>query len=621
MTSAVMHPKRPREDDTLECFLYPRFCYCLNTDQITEEMLNSEIQMFKQDIELYVKDYLWHRDPLVFDVRTKQTLQFDCIIENSLRPTDLELLPHIHVNLRFDEDIGDEWFVVFLIMNLTKKYEGLIARMIDSDGEFLLIEAAEEIPSWATPEACQNRVFMMNGAVHAVQDKQKICINILNSVHQNPHMFRLSDKVQAVIQKKISIYPEEIVNRKHKARAYLPEKAAYILRKEPKLVASAIRTICHSDPLERKVCRGMRYFPPEQRIMENVKMTKCLYAMASHCRYTGDLRTGWNLPPANSPKYNAYLLGIKIACGLEMLLERAHEELRKCEKQLADNKSPVLDDEAWSNFLKRLESSGYFRELLEGSRERQSLLEKAKSYYRLHMSCNGASERLESRETQRLLKVYKDIQSNDMEMESTEVCTLSPEDNDNWLNVDPIQLETMLNQQFGMHKKKIQQPLNLQDKVQAFINQRSGVEGVRFYVDNDTDIKPPPDMEDNNRIDFDPDVFDSALRDILDFVVPGEDGEFVGSSDSELGGDGDDLGGEMDKYMQLLDSQLQEQMIDSSTSNSMSNRDTMEANLLGSIKEEAGGTGPLSNILGGPVEKLKHLQLNSTDNEAKDVND
>ena len=97
--------------------------------------------------------------------------------------------------MRFDEDVGDEWFVVFLVMNLTKKYEGLIARLVDSDGEFLMIEAADALPVWATPEACQNRVFVMNGAVHAVQDKQKICINILNSVYQRSHIFKLSDKV------------------------------------------------------------------------------------------------------------------------------------------------------------------------------------------------------------------------------------------------------------------------------------------------------------------------------------------------------------------------------------------------------------------------------------------
>lgn len=103
-------------------------------------------------------------------------------------------------------------------------------------------------------------------------------------------------------------------------------------------------------------------------------------------------------------------------------------------------------------------------------------------------------------------------------------------------------------------------------------------------------------------MDFDPDVFDTALRDILDLVVPGGDGEFDGSSEGSLGGDEEDPGGEMDKYMRLLDSQLQQQMIGGRREQSV------EDNLLGSIQEEAGGSGPVGNILGGPVERLKHMK-------------
>lgn len=62
-----------------------------------------------------------------------------------------------------------------------------------------------------------------------------------------------------------------------------------------------------------------------------------------------------------------------------------------------------------------------------------------------------------------------------------EVCTLSPEDSDNWLNVDPAQLEVMLGQQFGIAGKGAEQPMGLQEKVNAFINQKSGIEGVQFF--------------------------------------------------------------------------------------------------------------------------------------------
>lgn len=34
--------------------------------------------------------------------------------------------------------------------------------VIDSDGEFLLIEAAECLPNWANPDNCDQRVVLFN---------------------------------------------------------------------------------------------------------------------------------------------------------------------------------------------------------------------------------------------------------------------------------------------------------------------------------------------------------------------------------------------------------------------------------------------------------------------------
>lgn len=123
------------------------------------------------------------------------------------------------------------------------------------------------------------------------------------------------------------------------------------------------------------------------------------------------------------------------------------------------------------------------------------------------------------------------------------------------------------------------------------------------------------DAEDGARIDFDADVFDSTLRGILDLVVPGGEDEFEGSSEGSLGGDDEDKGGDMDKYMRLLDSQLQSQMVkdeslvtDDDDNNST---DPVEASLRESIEAEAGGSGPAGNIIGGPVRRLMHLQLQS----------
>ncbi|XP_076755174.1 ecdysoneless cell cycle regulator [Xylocopa sonorina] len=602
-----------KEDDVLECFIYPRICYSKPSEVITEEILSEEIAKFNEAIAPYVGDYIWHSDSLTFHPRTKQALLLEKLIENSVTIDEHNILPHIYVRLCFDEDVGDEWFTVFLIFKLTQTFDGLIAKIIDSDGEFLLIEAANVLPTWAKPEACENHVFVYNGELHIVREKHETLADLLDDVRERPYLFRASDKVQDVIRKRIDIYPMEIKKRQHKARVFLPEKAVSILRQEPRLVALAIRTICHSDPLERKVCRAMRYFPPEQRIMVNVKMTKCLYAMANHCRYTGDPRTGWNIPPITCSKYNAHTLGIKVACGLEMLVARANEERRKREKlSINDPERLKAKEDVLNAYLTRLEVSGYFRNLLKGSKEYEKLLNAAKDYYLKHFNlCNCITD-VNKSDAEKVLEAWENIQSNDVELHAQDEATLSPADSDSWLNVDPVQLETFLSEQWGhvRNKKQEQESLSLKEKVQMFLNQNSDIDGVKFLEDHSAE-DVMHDSEDNGKVEFDADIFDSTLRGILDLVVPGNEGEFEGSSEGSLGEDDEDKKNDMDKYMRLLNLELQSEMDKDENSEVNKNSDAIEDNLIKSIAEEAGGSGPTGNIIGGPVRRLMHLQLQS----------
>lgn len=48
--------------------------------------------------------------------------------------------------------------IVFLLREISKRIPGSIVRVQDNDGEFLLIEAADYIPSWLDPDNSDNRV-------------------------------------------------------------------------------------------------------------------------------------------------------------------------------------------------------------------------------------------------------------------------------------------------------------------------------------------------------------------------------------------------------------------------------------------------------------------------------
>jgi hypothetical protein len=54
--------------------------------------------------------------------------------------------------------VEDEWLIVYLLRGLTKLYPDLWIKVVDTDGEFMLIEAANALPRWLNPEIADNRV-------------------------------------------------------------------------------------------------------------------------------------------------------------------------------------------------------------------------------------------------------------------------------------------------------------------------------------------------------------------------------------------------------------------------------------------------------------------------------
>lgn len=88
-------------------------------------------------------------------------------------------LPHLWGRTRFGDSVDDEWFIVWLLFQLSRHDSDLAARygvlsqltislaayvlicncsVTDNDGQFLLIEAALVIPRWIKPETTKNRV-------------------------------------------------------------------------------------------------------------------------------------------------------------------------------------------------------------------------------------------------------------------------------------------------------------------------------------------------------------------------------------------------------------------------------------------------------------------------------
>jgi len=82
MANAMLTHKTKAED-TIECFLYPKFCYASDPDAVTEARLSEEIAKYNQEITPFVADHIWHSDSLSFCPRTKQAMLLNRTLEGS----------------------------------------------------------------------------------------------------------------------------------------------------------------------------------------------------------------------------------------------------------------------------------------------------------------------------------------------------------------------------------------------------------------------------------------------------------------------------------------------------------------------------------------------------------
>lgn len=134
-----------REDDYVEFYIFP----VLN-EKDEDSLLSKYLIEISNLLQSYTKQYIWHKDEFNLTIRRKNS--------HLLTGETEENLPaHLYGAVHYGDNIEDEWFVTFLLQKISQKFDELVIRVIDSDGEFLLIEAANFLPSWADPDTCDKR--------------------------------------------------------------------------------------------------------------------------------------------------------------------------------------------------------------------------------------------------------------------------------------------------------------------------------------------------------------------------------------------------------------------------------------------------------------------------------
>ncbi|XP_063290114.1 protein ecdysoneless homolog [Pelobates fuscus] len=489
-----------------------------------KQILKQYIERILATFAPFLAPYIWQNQP--FNLRYKS--------KKGNTPA------HIGGITYFGDNIEDEWFIVYLIQEITKQFPELAARIEDNDGEFLLIEAADFLPKWLNPENSSNRVFFYHGKLCIIplrqtdEKRNHSATNIdltqalaLLSAHSDK--FLAADSVSKAVRRRLEGYPDKIKDSLHRAHCFVPAGLAAVLRERPHLISAAVQAFYLRDPIDLKACRVFHNFPSETRVLTSVTFTKCLYAQLMQQKFQPDRRSGYTLPAISHPQYKAHELGMKLAHGFEILCS-------KCPRPSSDSKRCPLQSPLWTGFLNTLKKNDYFKGEMEGSALYCELLKKAEIYFQ--QSVLRPESSVTESPGEQVLCLLNTLPINIEEMKRNEG-NLPPDEDDSWLNISPEKLEQILQEAAGPMESVPASAISEQkydlsevtESMKAFISKVSSHEGAEV----------PWELPETP-ITFDLDSFKRALQKIL------------GSSPEEL--DSDDLDEEED--FELLDSDEEE---------------------------------------------------------------
>ncbi|MCD9638289.1 hypothetical protein HAX54_022162 [Datura stramonium] len=486
-------------DDTVFFSIYPDFS--LNSTSppttITSQLQSLHLQIL-QTLSPFTSNYIWQHEP------------FTLFVSATATP------PHLSGKLRYGDNLEDEWFVVLLLFETSKHFPNVSIRVWDSDGEFLLIETAFHLPRWVNPDTATNRVFIRGGLLHIIHNS---LIPSIPSLHEalvllsnnvSSLQTRAPEGVQRQLDNRLKEYPNRAEKNVHKVRVRVPVSVAKVLKHEPCLISLAVEGFYDRDIDTMKFAAKMEKFlekgSGEELVQVVVRMSRAMYAQLMQQTFQAP-KCYPALPPRSD--VGAYMeaeLGMKIACGFEMIYQ-----LKK--RQGMEGKGST-----WDAFRQSLERSGYFEGLLPGSKEYKRLMQNAEEYYK-NSSLHARESAMLSAPVRRIDEILALPESAD-DFKDQE---LPPSDDDSWLYGGEDELNAALQErqkEMELYNSKRKQkskeedgPSNGSDNfdlkdisksMQAFVTKVASYEGAE--VPEDRNIK---------EVDFDVDLF---MKDMESFM-------------------------------------------------------------------------------------------------------
>ncbi|KAG9047970.1 hypothetical protein FS837_001042 [Tulasnella sp. UAMH 9824] len=504
-------------EDTVIYTIYPP----PDTDRAKATTLSALITAYVQD-SLLPANHIWHRDSFELHLVERD----DTSSPRVVTPGQLRL----EGTMRVGDAVDDEC-------------------VYDTDGEFLLIEAAQHLPNWVTPDNSENRVWIYQSNLHLIPlehvsppsassktSRRKLprhedadterdapdeadFITIEHAVRliRDPDIdTKASGNIQGAIHRRTRGYPETLKQHVHRSRAHLPADIVLALSQNPALIQKAVEAFYTRDALQLRVVSKMNRFPPATSIYAPVTMTRTAYAQLMGQKFHPPKVFGRWMESEGSTEWRWKDVGMKVACGFEMLYaenkSRASSASSSGPESIEALKDALRRDPGYQSYIENLKRAGWFPAgEVEGSQAWREKEDKAATTWvavRKEDNANRASF------TALVDIAISQAQARKDDILASATSDTALEDSYEWLNVSPDDLDAALAEAGGLPKgagpnmdvdetqeldeeakaeKQAKKLGVLAKKVEAFVEGRGELEGAVF---EDDDLSDGDDADD-----------------------------------------------------------------------------------------------------------------------------
>ncbi|KAL6252364.1 hypothetical protein RBB50_000082 [Rhinocladiella similis] len=332
-------PKPALPDDTIEYSLYILSTSDSENDSETRLRLR-DVQKQATDLQRqYLKDYIWQRQGFSLELNKEDGLSL------------------LRGRTEYGDSVEDEWVVVWLLRELTRKFSDLWVKVTDNDGEFLLIEASGTLPAWLEPEVAENRVWINNGQLKIIKPaaaarssrrtEEKLTLGQAREVLLcEPKRIMHSTSIEEEAFFRLRNYPAQIAEAMHHAVVTLPRKIAFLLHQKPAYISPAVEAFYLRDPialkpLQKKENQDSMVFRPNDAVTVSVKFPRVAYAQLRSQDFAAPaVFTGFMPSRTESKAYTQAETGMKVTCGFEMLVTDGQYQDRPAVREM----KLLLDD-------------------------------------------------------------------------------------------------------------------------------------------------------------------------------------------------------------------------------------------------------------------------------------